>query len=191
MEHGFAKLARSLDAFPVILRRRMEAVPDDQTQWERSPAGDRRSTDPIDGQAAPPWRRSLDVVCRFHIQSTLHRLNEPRRALAGTCRLIEVFWITRLLADDDPVASPCSAVVVTGLVLVIRGCRGSICGAAVDTLRDGGPSVVIRRFRPLRHCGREGCGGHQSESRAASNRVFISVLRICLSIGSRRATRLR
>src|SRR5215467_200851 len=52
-----------------------EAVPDDQSQWDRRPAGDWRSADQIsadqiNGKVAPPWRPSLDVTCRFHIQST-------------------------------------------------------------------------------------------------------------------------
>src|SRR5947209_10394590 len=48
-----------------------EAVPDDQTQWDRSPTGDRRSADQIDGKVAPRWRPSLDVAGGSHIQSTV------------------------------------------------------------------------------------------------------------------------
>src|SRR6516164_3423950 len=52
-----------------------EAVPDYQSQWDRRPAGDRRSADQvsgdqINGKVAPPWRPSLDVTCRFHSHST-------------------------------------------------------------------------------------------------------------------------
>src|SRR5215470_8601254 len=48
-----------------------EAVPDNQTQWDRSPAGDRRTADQIDGEVAPHWRPSLEVAHRAHTESTL------------------------------------------------------------------------------------------------------------------------
>src|SRR5258708_13611400 len=57
-----------------------EAVPDDQTQWDRSPTGDRRSADQVDGKVAPSWRSSVGVAHGFHWFSypiNLHRLNEP------------------------------------------------------------------------------------------------------------------
>src|SRR5437764_15042205 len=75
-----------------------EAVPDDQTQWERSPTGDRSSADQIDGKVAPRWRPSLAVTYDFHIQSTFIGAMS-RRAPVGIRWLIEVFRISRQLAD--------------------------------------------------------------------------------------------
>src|SRR6516165_12690431 len=82
-------------------------------------------------------------------------------SLLGTgrhCRLIEVFWTSCLLADQDPMPPPCPVLVVSVLVLVMRGGSGRICSAGVDALRYAGPSVIVRGFRPLRHCGRAGYG---------------------------------
>src|SRR5215469_7061440 len=46
-----------------------EAVPDDQTQRDRGPAGDRRSADQVDRDVAPTRRPILDVAHRFHTQT--------------------------------------------------------------------------------------------------------------------------
>src|ERR1700746_772194 len=47
-----------------------KAVPDDQTQWERSPTGDRRSADQIDRKGVPSWAPVRDIAHGFLTQST-------------------------------------------------------------------------------------------------------------------------
>src|SRR5258708_4886829 len=53
---------------PVQLGEAMlhEAISDDQTQWDRSPARDRGPADQIDGNIAPHCRPPFDVARRLH-----------------------------------------------------------------------------------------------------------------------------
>ena len=76
---------------------------------------------------------------------------------AGSGGPTEILPVSYGLPDQDPMASPPCMMVVTVLVLVVRGCCDGIWRAAVDTLSDAGPGVVIWQFRPLRDR-REACG---------------------------------
>ena len=67
---------------------------------------------------------------------------------------------SHLLPDQDSVPPPCRMMVVSVLVLVMRGCRGT-WSPGVDTLRDTGPGVAARKFRPLRHCRGEAYGSQR------------------------------
>src|SRR6202008_1929623 len=73
------KIGGNASSPPGQLREAMrhEAVPDDQTQWDRSPTGDWRSADQADVKVAPRWRILLDLGCCFHLQSTFKRSMSP------------------------------------------------------------------------------------------------------------------
>jgi len=62
-----------------------KTVPDDQTQWDRSPTGERRSADQIDGKVSPYWRPFPDVAPHFHTQqpSRLVLSNRIARCRSG------------------------------------------------------------------------------------------------------------
>src|SRR5262249_25878879 len=142
-----------------------EAVADNQTQRDRGPTGNRRPADQIDREVAPHWRPLRNIAHRFHTKYP-PRGSMSLLGIGRHCRLIEVFWTSCLLADKAPMPPPCPVLVVSVLVLVMRGGSGNICSAGVDALRYAGPSVIVRGFRPLRHCGRAGYSRQQSESRA-------------------------
>ena len=74
-------------------------------------------------------------------------------------------------------APPCSVLIVSVLILVMRGCRGSICRAGVDALEDPGPSVPAESFGPCAIAGAKFAAVSKVTVAPASSRVFISILR--------------
>src|SRR5882724_1443220 len=105
---------------PGQLREAMlhEAVPNDQSQWDRGPAGDLRSADQIDGKVAPCWRPFLAVACRFHSQSPsrweihLHlRVRDlPVRGLSPTDLLMRRTAMQFILRICTSINTACTAI---------------------------------------------------------------------------------
>src|SRR6516164_2306534 len=75
-----------------------EAVPDDQTQWDRSPSGNRRSADQIDGKITPRCRPPLYVVCHTVIHDWLLSLKGDPKEVANGGRNLSAMRFQRKVA---------------------------------------------------------------------------------------------